>query len=165
MKEKELVSIFLNTRRETAFRQLYRAHTPRLYGLCLRLINGDKAGAEEIVQETWCIAIQKLNQFEWKSSLSTWLCAILINLSKEFRRNLARKSEFLLQIETNDPTPIRMDIHKAIASLPEGYREVLILHDIEGYKHKEIAVMLNVNEGTSKSQLHHARKTIREYIN
>ena len=168
-KDRRLVHQFLNTKSEIAFLDLYRSKTPHLYQMALRLTQ-DEYQSEELIQEMWIVAIRKLADFEWKSELKTWLTGILINLYRS--TNKSKKSEVLyspsnfLQSEVkivswNDS---KNDLEKAIAQLPPGYRQILILHDIEGYKHKEISNMLDIAIGTSKSQLFHARKTLREYL-
>ncbi|MEL7001303.1 MAG: RNA polymerase sigma factor [Bacteroidota bacterium] len=170
MDDKQLVSKFLKTRSEKAFSNLYRAKTPRLYQMALRLTANNQYKAEELVQEMWCIAVRKLESFEWRSELKTWLTGILINLSREDRKRKEKEHllrEELLEADLEQPSPANittLDLEKALIALPAGYRQVIILHDIEGYKHKEIAEMMDISEGTSKSQLFHARKTLRNYL-
>ncbi len=167
MADRGLVSAFLRSRDERAFRELYRAHTPALHRIARRLHRGDVQAADDIIQTTWIRAIKRLEGFRWRSSLRTWLTGILINCSRETRRE-QRLPEALgedgpgggLSGDTGN-VPERIDLERAVASLPDGYREVLILHDIEGYGHREIAGLLGINEGTSKSQLSHARAAVR----
>ncbi len=123
--------------------------------------------SEELIQELWIIAIRKLPEFEWRSELRTWLIGILINLSKAQYQKRKNHEEMVDKGNTNSfesNFQASYDLEKAIGQLPRGYREVFILHDIDGYKHKEIAGLLNVTEGTSKSQLFQARKALREYL-
>jgi len=171
--EYQLVEIFLNTRSEMAFRKLYRTFTPALYALSLRFCPQDQSMAEELVQETWLVAIQKLPVFEWRSSLKTWLTGILINLNRQkYRQNSverAYKQAFEQDQASQIPASIdweinSLDLEHAITSLPVGYRQILILHDVEGYTHREISEMLAINTGTSKSQLFQARKAMRIYL-
>lgn len=166
MEDHELVSDFLNSRSERAFRNLYQAKTPYLYQMALRLTQ-DADTSQDLVQQMWVIAIRKLGEFEWRSGLKTWLTAILINLYRNQRREQERLVE--LHHMTEQPsihTNVSvMDLEAAIALLPPGYRQVIILHDIEGYKHKEIADIMDISEGTSKSQLFRARNAIRQYLN
>jgi len=170
MKDKHLVDEFLKHRSEKAFSTLYGAKTPRLYQMALRLTRHNQHRAEELIQEMWFIAIKKLPSFEWRSELMTWLTGILINLSrrenKENARGIASHETLVADWEEeNEETLFTTDdLEHAMAKLSPGYRQVVILHDIEGYEHKEIAVLLNLNEGTSKSQLHHARKALRLYL-
>lgn len=170
MNDRRLVDEFLKSRSERAFTTLYRAKTPRLYQMALRLTAHNKHQAEELIQEMWFIAITKLVSFEWRSELMTWLTGILINLSKREKKENARgRASHETWVadeveENNEPRFTTDDLENAMDKLSPGYRQVVILHDIEGYKHKEIAAMLDLNEGTSKSQLHHARKALRQYL-
>ena len=164
MDDQQLVKDFLKSRSEKAFHKLYQAKTPRLYQVALRLTAHDQYQAEELIQEMWVIAIRKLEGFEWRSELRTWLTGILINLSRTLRKQQEKERimEQTFETEITDP-PIYdvMDLEKAISELPAGYKQVIILHDIEGYKHREIAEIMDISEGTSKSQLFHARKAMR----
>ncbi|HMB63515.1 MAG TPA: RNA polymerase sigma factor [Eudoraea sp.] len=170
MNDRPLVDKFLKTRSERAFTTLYRAKTPRLYQVALRLTAHDQHRAEELIQEMWIIAVKKLAGFEWRSELMTWLTGILINLSRREKKQNA--GELAAQEtwqgdwveEDEEPAFTTDDLEIAMDQLSPGYRRVVILHDIEGYRHKEIAAMLDLNEGTSKSQLHHARKVLRQYL-
>jgi len=130
-----------------------------------RLMAGHTADAEDVVQETWQRAATRLRGFEWNAALATWLTSILINCTRERRRArpLVRADPAHLSLA---PAPIRqpdpvIDLERAIAALPAGYRDVLILHDVEGYTHDEIAALLGIATGTSKSQLFHARRAMR----
>lgn len=152
---------------EGAFRQLYRRHTPRLYQLALRLAGGVEADAEDMVQDTWIKAVERLDGFRWESAFGTWLHAIGVNVAREAARRRGRRPDAYAAGESEPPAaepPDRieaMDLEQAIAALPEGYRTVLVLHDVEGYTHEEIAERLGVASGTTKSQLFWARRTIR----
>ncbi len=165
---KLVVKAFLFTRSETVFRQLYRKHTLPIYRLALLSLNKDMRAAEEVVQETWIRAIEKLQDFKWQSSFKTWLSGILINCWREYKRKrfpLAEMDEEVGLALVSPNPEVRVDLQKALMLLPSGYREVLLLHDLEGYKHEEIGVILNISEGTSKSQLFHARRAIRKLLN
>jgi RNA polymerase sigma-70 factor (ECF subfamily) len=168
MTDEILVNRFLASRSERDFRILYQANTPALYRTALRLCGGTKEMAEELIQETWCVAIRKLPGFQWKSSLRTWLIGILINLSKELHRRNAKimtnENTRQNQIHQNSFDLQSFDLENAIKALPPGYRQIVILHDVEGYTHHEIAEMLQITEGTSKSQLFHARKNLRDFL-
>ncbi len=163
--DQRLVRRFLRSGSERAFRQLYRRHTPILYPLALRLVGGVEADAHDALQETWIRACNALAKFEWKSSLRTWLTGILINCVRESNRGRGR----LKEDESPDddsapaqyPSAARLDLEQVIERLPTGYRQVLTLHDIEGYTHEEIGLLLEINAGTSKSQLYQARKALR----
>ena len=167
--DKKLVQDFLDTRSEDAFLRLYRGKTPHLYQMALRLTQ-DEYQSEELIQEMWLVAIKRLSDFQWKSELKTWLTGILINLYRSMRREEEKEiTTGAMQLsEELSITEIRnesvADLEKAIAQLPGGYRQTIILHDIEGYKHREIAEILDVSIGTSKSQLFYARKALREYL-
>ena len=153
---------------ELAFRQLYRRHTPRLFALVARFLGGAEADAEDVVQETWLKATDALGGFRWEASFGSWLTSIGLNVARESVRRRARRGE-----EPWDPdapagpfvAPLQhvesVDLERAIRALPDGYRTVLVLHDVEGYRHEEIASRLGISVGTSKSQLFHARRAMR----
>ena len=163
--ERDLVGRFMRTGDETTFRELYGRHTPALYLLALRLVGGAESEAQDAVQETWLRACKTLSGFEWRSSLRTWLSGILINRVREMNRESVRRNEEELPEGLSPPdaprAAERLGIEQAIARLPAGYRHVLVLHDVEGYTHEEIGERLEISVGTSKSQLHHARKALR----
>jgi len=157
---------FLSTRSERTFRKLYRHHTPRLYQLVLRLLRGNESEAREVVQDTWVRAVERLPGFRWQSSLHTWLTGIAVRRCQEqFRQRKRTQNHTSLKAESSCENPVgsedRLDLETAIAQLADGYRQVLVLHDIEGYTHEEIAAMLGIQAGTSKSQLFQARKQVR----
>jgi RNA polymerase sigma-70 factor (ECF subfamily) len=161
--ERALVERFLRGRSEAAFRALYRAHTPALYALALRLTGGDRGEAEDLVQESWVRALTALRTFRGQSALRSWLCGVLVNV----RRGRIR-AEWRI-VDTPDAEPIAertdpddvIDLERGIAELPDGARDVYVLHDVYGYTHREIAELLGVMEGTSKSQLNRARFLLR----
>lgn len=164
-----LVDAFLADRSEVAFRQLYRSKTPALYQMALRL-TANPQEAEELVQKTWVKAIEKISGFEGRSTLKTWLTGIVINL---FREQTRKKSITVNSIEEDMSAPLastssgqldKIDLENAIRQLSPGYKEILILHDIEGYTHQEIGELLKISAGTSKSQLFQARKKIRAQL-
>ena len=164
--DRRLVALFLARRDEGAFRALYRRHTPFLYRLLLRLSGGGSQTAEEGVQETWVRAVERLGEFAWRSQLRTWLAGIAIHWSREDARRRRRDASVALDDEAlpapGASAPIdRMDLERAVSELPEGYRAALLLHDVEGFTHEEIAAALGVDEGTSKSQLFRARRSLR----
>lgn len=166
--DRRLVADFLKQRDEHAFRRLYRAHTPRLYQIVLRLLQQRERDAEEVVQDTWVRAVERLPQFRWDSQLQTWLVGIAVNRCRELLRGRQRRSNLYALENCAEDLPARssdaharIDLENALAALPEGYREVLVLHDISGYTHEEIGAMLGLHAGTSKSQLFHARQALR----
>ncbi len=169
--DRGLVAAYLRHRREGAFRALYRRHTPRLYPLALRILGGEARDAEEAVQETWIRAAERLDSFAWRSSLGTWLTGIAINVCRDrLRHDRARPRPVPAasgEIDYAGPAPgedRRLDLERALSSLPGRYRQVLVLHDAFGYTHKEIGRFLDVEAGTSKSQLFHARKAMRQRL-
>jgi RNA polymerase sigma-70 factor, ECF subfamily len=155
---------------ERAFRVLYGRHTPRLYQFLLRMLAGSVHDAEDVVQDTWVRAVERLDGFRWESQLSTWLIGIGANLCRDrLRRRARRRALTSAELVGNGATPPRgaeerIDLERAIALLPAGYREVLLLHDVEGLTHGEIATRLGIAEGTSKSQLFFARRTMRRLL-
>ncbi len=161
-----LVERFLRARGEDAFRALYRAHTPALYALALRLTGGDQSEAEDLVQESWVRAVRALSSFRARSALRTWLCGLLVNVRREriradWRRVDAPDIEPAADAGAPDDA---LDLERAIGALPEGARDVFVLHDVYGYTHREIAELLGVAEGTSKSQLTRARNLLRSSL-
>jgi RNA polymerase sigma-70 factor (ECF subfamily) len=152
---------------ENAFRVLYRRHTPALYRLALRLGGGDEAWAEELVQRAWVRAVEALGGFAWRSAFRTWLSGIAINCAREQWRAARTSPEIRGSPEAAAPPAdpgLRVDLERAIARLPHGYRQVFVLHDVEGFTHEEIAGMLGIEPGTSKSQLFQARRQLRGFL-
>lgn len=168
--DEELVARFLAEGSEAAFRQLFRRHTPRLLQLGARLQGGAVDDAEDAVQETWIRAADGLRGFRWQSSLATWLAGVLVNVCREQRR--ARRGGGgpfddgvgAGAATAEAPAGLARDLEAAIAALPEGYRQVLVLHDVEGHTHEQTARLLGIEAGTSKSQLHRARRALRQRL-
>lgn len=161
--DRELALSAVRDRDERAFRELYDRHTPRLLRFALRLVGpaGD-AAAEDVVQETWLRAVQRIHDFEWRSSLGTWLHSIALNVCRESWRR-AGTERIPVADPPEQPAPAieaKIDLERAIAKLAAGRRAVVVLHDLYGYKHREIAEALGIAEGTSKSQLMHARREL-----
>jgi RNA polymerase sigma-70 factor, ECF subfamily len=155
-----------------AFEQLYRRNASRVYALCLRMC-GEPGYAEEMTQEAFIRAWQRLASFRGDARLSTWLHRVTVNVVLSDRRSRARRMDQVTDpLETQemrlasrpDAPGLSVDLEEAIARLPEGAREVFILHDIEGYKHKEIGEMTGIATGTSKAHLHRARRLLREQL-
>jgi RNA polymerase sigma-70 factor (ECF subfamily) len=168
--ERRLVEQVAERRNESAFRELYRRHSPALYGLLLRLLGGREAEAQDLLQETWIRAVGRLSTFPWESALRTWLCGIAVHCGREWQRR--ERSAALEPLEKPEQLPARhpsshpdgrMDWERAIRGLPDGYRQVLVLCDIEGYTHREVAGLLGISAGTSKSQLARARRALRAW--
>ena len=152
---------------ERAFRELYQRHTPRLYQVALRVVGGAEHDAEDVVQETWIRATEKLGTFRWEAAFGTWLTGIGLNVARQLLRRRGRWVELDDAPEPWRPPPHdgeRIDLERAIALLPAGYRTVLVLHDVEGYRHEEIGEMLGISAGTSKSQLFNARRSLRQAL-
>ena len=126
--------------------------------------------SEDVIQEMWLRAIHGLPKFEWKSSLRTWLTGILLNCVREHGRKAKLSGQWKMDsgsastLGTPPAADGNIDILNALARLPPGFRDVLVLHDIEGFTHEEIGRLLEISEGTSKSQLFHARKAMRKLL-
>ena len=154
-----------------AFERLYREHVGRVYGLCLRMTR-DAAIAEDCTQETFINAWKALARFETRSSLATWLHRIAVNVALARRRKATvvvesstTEDDDVIETDWTLETPLEVnEIETAIERLPEGARDVLVLHAIYGYSHVEAAEMLGVAEGTCKAQLHRARSLLREKL-
>jgi RNA polymerase sigma-70 factor (ECF subfamily) len=169
--DRALVADFLARRDEAAFRRLYAAHAPRLFLFLLRLSGGRRAEAEELLQETWIRAAERLGAFRWESRLSTWLHGIAWNARREAIRargpieaSLPEESASAAPGTADGTGETRLDLERALRQLPEGYREVLLMHDVEGYTHEEIGAQLGISPGTSKSQLSRARALLRRRL-
>jgi RNA polymerase sigma factor (sigma-70 family) len=161
-----------------AFERLYRAHVGRVYGLCVRLVDGDRAKAEQYTQDAFVRAWEKLASFRGEAQFSTWLHRLTVNLVLGERRLLRRWVSFdehaaAVEGEEGDVALVehpqqrvgeRIDVERALAKLPKGARAVLLLHDVEGYRHDEIAALTGIAVGTSKAQLHRARKLMKEWL-
>jgi len=152
-----------------AYEALYRMHIGRIYALCLRM-TGNRAGAEDCAQDAFISAWRKLGQFRGTSAFGTWLHRIAVNEVLSGKRRAARERAHLELVDNEqqigraerrgNPEEHRIDLEKAIGSLPEGARHVFVLHSIYGYSHEEAASTLGVAVGTCKAQLHRARKLL-----
>lgn len=157
-----------------AFESLYRSNRDRIYGLLWRLCGGDAALAEDMLQESFVRAWQKLHLFRGESRFGTWLHRLSANVALSDRRIRVRRVRREVPLdEIVERTALgerdvfadkRMDLEKAIAKLPERARSVLVLYDIEGYRHQEISELTGMAVGSSKAQLHRARKILREEL-
>jgi len=155
-----------------AFGGLYRENVGRVYLLCLRMC-GDPSLAEELAQEAFVRAWQKLGSFRGASAFSTWLHRVTVNVVLGNRRSTARREarvkpvgdNLSIDLTASEPSPGQaLDLERSIAALPDGARTVFVLHDVEGYRHKEIARITGLAVGTSKAQLHRARKLLRKAL-
>jgi RNA polymerase sigma-70 factor (ECF subfamily) len=157
-----------------AFETLYRRHRDRIYGLLWRLCGGDPSLAEDMLQEAFVRAWNKLDSFRGEARFSTWLHRLSANVALSDRRSrmrrLSRETELegtverLATGEKDVYADKRMDLEQAISRLPERARTVLILYDVEGYSHAEIAEIAGMAVGSSKAQLHRARKLVRKEL-
>jgi len=156
-----------------AFEELYERHNRRVYSLCLRMTS-NVAEAEDLAQEVFIQLFRKVGSFRGESAFTTWLHRLTVNqVLMHFRKRGVRMEQTTDDGETpvqvvagtenpnQMPVVDRIAIDKAVAQLPPGYRTVFVLHDVEGHEHEEIARMLGVSVGTSKSQLHKARMKLR----
>lgn len=156
-----------------AFEELYRLHVNRVYGLCLRMC-GQRTLAEDLTQEAFIRAWEKLGSFRGDSAFYSWLYRLTFNVVLGDKRSQARRNARVVEREDLSDLPhadgdhrrpgLRVDLEAAIATLPPGAKQVFILHDVEGYKHEEIAEMTGLATGTSKAHLHRARKLLREQL-
>jgi RNA polymerase sigma factor (sigma-70 family) len=167
--DRNLVKAVLELGDEEAFRELYRRYTPRLLGFVSHLLAGGNPEDEDIVQETWIQASMQLDRFQWKSAFSTWLLGIGLNVVRDRLRRRMRSRQLATDLSPDPPGQhvdhaIRVDLERAISMLPDENRLVLVLHDVEGMKHHEIAERLEIPVGTTKSRLFRARRMIREWL-
>ncbi len=164
---------------EAAFEALYQAHKRRVYSLCLRMTS-DPADAEDLAQEAFLQLFRKISTFRGESAFTTWLHRLVVNVVLMRLRKKGLPVVSLDEPDTSQDEPVQRDfgendlrllgsidrirLNKAIESLPQGYRTVFMLHDVEGYEHNEIAQIMNCSVGNSKSQLHKARLKLRELL-
>jgi RNA polymerase sigma-70 factor, ECF subfamily len=164
---------------EEAFAALFEAHKRRVYSLCLRM-TGDTAEAEDLAQEAFLQLFRKIATFRGESAFSTWLHRLVVNVVLMHLRKKGLQQVSLDEPDASQDEPVkreygdddkrllhsidRITLSRAIEDLPPGYRAVLVLHDVEGYEHNEIAQILNCSVGNSKSQLHKARLKLREIL-
>ena len=167
---------------ERGFERIYRLHSQRVYALCLRMVRGNSAEAEELTQESFLQLFRKIGTFRGESAFSTWLHRLAFNIV--LMRLRKRSYQVVSMDEMFEPgenipglheyiggldkrlsgTVDRMDLERALKELPPGYRAVFILHDVQGYEHNEIATIRGCSLGNSKSQLHKARARLRQLL-
>jgi len=153
-----------------AFERLYRTHVSRIHSLARRMLG--TSDADEVTQDVFVRTWQKLGQFRGESAFGTWLHRLAVNVVIERRRSYAIQRQRIsdddsaLELVTVPPARIDLavDFESAIERLPAGAREIFVLHDVEGYKHREIAALLQITAGTSKRQLHRARMLLRRHL-
>lgn len=149
---------------ERAFGILYDRHTPRAYQTAWRILGGSPADADDAIQEAWVRAIASLGTRRADAEFGAWFRSIAAHVAVDIVRRQHR-IELDADVDAALDEPMdageRLDLELAIASLPDGYRAVLVLHDIEGYTHDEIGARLGITAGTSKGQLFKARRAVR----
>jgi RNA polymerase sigma-70 factor (ECF subfamily) len=153
-----------------AFERLYRAHVARIHSLVRRMVDADQA--DDITQDVFVRCWEKLGTFRGEAAFGTWLHRLAVNVILGRRQTIGIERRRFLDAEgALDALPARsshmehhVDFEQALEQLPEGARQVFLLHDVAGYKHEEIAELMGVVPGTSKSQLHHARMALRKYL-
>ncbi len=155
-----------------AFETLYRLHAGRVHGLCRRLaMEGSRA--EELTQEVFLRAWQHLGACPGGEALPGWLCRMAIHvvladnrkLRRRFRREIAPPGGVLRDRAGSPAQPgLALDLERAVEGLPPGARQVFVLHDVEGFRHEEIGRLLGLSPGTSKAQLHRARRLLKEAL-
>jgi len=153
-----------------AFERLYRAHAGRVFSLARRMMGPESA--EEATQDVFVRAWEKLSSFRGEAAFGTWLHRLAVNLLLSQRSKLGRErarleptDDVLEHRAGRSPRPeLSMDLETAIGRLPEGARQIFVLHDVEGYKHEEIGGLLGIAVGTSKAQLHRARMLLRSHL-
>jgi RNA polymerase sigma-70 factor, ECF subfamily len=168
---------------ERGFERIYRLHSQRVYALCLRMMRGNAAEAEDLTQESFMQLFRKIGTFRGESAFSTWLHrlafnVVLMRLRKHSFQVLSLDE--MLQPGEKSAGPLqkhigsrdlrlsgsldRMDLERALEQLPPGYKAVFILHDVQGYQHREIAAIRGCTLGNSKSQLHKARVRLQHLL-
>jgi RNA polymerase sigma-70 factor, ECF subfamily len=153
-----------------AFEELYRLHLARVHSLVRRMAGG--RDTDELTQDVFVRVWQKLGSFRGESSFTTWLHRLAVNVVIErFRAETARRQRlhdgeeiFETLSGPNASRDLPMDFDAALEKLPDGAREIFVLHDVEGYKHHEIGSLLGISPGTSKAQLHRARMMLRQHL-
>ncbi|HTV00529.1 MAG TPA: RNA polymerase sigma factor [Luteitalea sp.] len=156
-----------------AFEELYRAQSQRLYAVAYRML-GHAEDAEDMLQEIFLLAFRKLPTYKGDSSLGTWLYRLGVNACLDRLRSKARRNDQQTEwldgelppsgaVTADDGKGVvsRLDLERALRELPAGCRAAFLLHDVEGFEHREVATMLGIAEGTSKSQVHKARQRLR----
>jgi RNA polymerase sigma-70 factor (ECF subfamily) len=159
-----------------AFEEVYRTHAGRLYSVACRML-GNPTDAEDLLQEIFLAAHRKMESFRGESALGTWLYRLATNLCLDHLRSRASRTSQMTDALDDEPALAdsgsrglaeqilgRMDLERALVQLPEGCRAAFVLHDVEGLEHREVAEVLGIAEGTSKSQVHKARLRLRALL-
>jgi RNA polymerase sigma factor (sigma-70 family) len=152
-----------------AFERLYRRHVSRIHGLARRMAGGE--AADDLTQDVFVRAWEKLHTFRAESRFGTWLYRVAVNVIVEDRRKRANAwrqvddEAAIANVPVAPPdTPLSVDLAAAVDLLPDGARQVFVLHDVQGFKHREIGKLFGITTGTSKGQLHRARMVLRRYL-
>jgi RNA polymerase sigma-70 factor (ECF subfamily) len=156
-----------------AFEAIYRQHAPRLYTLAARMAGSPEEG-EDLLQEIFLQAHRKVGTFKGDSAIGTWLYRLALNYCLDYVRSRKAKMDKITDALEEKPgfepaaprqtIVAKIDLERAVAQLPEGCREAFVLHDIEGFDHKEVGDLLGIAEGTSKSQVFKARARLRALL-
>ncbi len=173
--EAELIAACQRGERQAQF-QFYQKYNEKVFNIAFRMAN-DSQAAEDLTQQTFIKAFQKMGDFRGEAALSSWLYRITTNLclnhlkkANRWRKLVSRDAPEVTRripaksFENSGSAALKPHLEKAIQKLPDRYRTVFVLHDVEGFNHKEIGDMLGVAVGTSKSQLHKARRSLREIL-
>jgi len=160
-----------------AFEQLYREHAGRVYSIACRM-SGSLSDGEDLTQEIFVLIFRKLAGFKGEAALGTWIYRLATNHCLDYLRGrqnkMARTTDSIEDEGMAEPAasaPLvasainRLDLERAISQLPDGCRTAFVLHDVEGFEHHEVATLLGISEGTSKSQVHKARMKLRGILN
>jgi len=165
----------------TAFERIYQLHSRRIYALCLRIVR-NPTEAEDLTQEAFMLVFRKIQTFRGESVFSTWLYRLALNVVlMQLRKNNLRAASLEASARTNEESDEpsrqmvssdsklaglidRLHLKRAVEQLPVARKIVFVLHDVQGYKHSEIAKMMDCSVGTSKGQLHRARKQLRSLL-
>jgi len=153
-----------------AFERLYRTHAPRVHSLARRMAGGQDA--DDLTQDIFVRVWQKVATFRGDSSFATWLHRLAVNVIVERFRSKASERKRFADVGDQPPEAVaprssptdRLGLEDAVERLPDGARRVFVLHDVHGYRHQEIASMLDVSVGTTKAQLHRARMLMRRRL-
>jgi RNA polymerase sigma-70 factor, ECF subfamily len=162
----EVVETGRQTGAELAFERLYEMYRGRVYGTAYRMLS-NRADAEDVTQDVFVKVFKKLGSFRGDSAVSTWIYRIAINACLDFRRRRRLRQAVSLDdgMEVGStPLSVSRLIESALPKMAEGYRQVFVLHDIQGLKHEEIGKILGITDGASKSQLHRARAFLRREL-
>jgi RNA polymerase sigma-70 factor, ECF subfamily len=155
---------------QRAFERIYRLHVARIHSLARRMA-GSEGDADELTQDVFVRAWERLGTYRGEAAFGTWLHRLAVNVVLNWRRSEAGERQRIGEgvdaelVEGRRSTGAEgLDLEGAIERLPRGARQVFVLHDVEGFKHEEIAAMIGVTTGTSKAQLHRARMLLRALL-